>query len=256
MLSKIPTNWNEVTVEQFIELKQVDKDKFHSILSLRMEQLYIVTETGPDDSLWEDATVDDLETLFKETDWLSKQPTRNFKKELELNSNKYYFKGLSTLTLGEFIDLEYYFSTDYIIKLPQICSILYRKQQVDNWGHIKTEPRTYNESERANLFIDLKIVDIYGVLQEYLTFKKNFIDSFEDLFMEPEPIDEEYEKDIITQDEQSGVDKQKMMQKWAWERVIYRLGSRSILNFDKVTDLGLTLVFNHLSMLKDLKIDD
>lgn len=254
-INNIPKSWNDITVDSFIQLKEVEREKFHSVLSFRMEQLYVITETNEDDDIWDESTTDDLEQLFKETNWLNVQPSRNFSSEIEIQGVKYFYKGLNTMTLGEFIDLEYYFGISYITQMPIICSILYRQQKIDDWGHVNIEPRQYDIKERSKYFLDLKVPEVYGVLQDYLSFKKRFMDSYQDLFLEPE-VDDSQDELPTNIEEQNDEKMQKLMSKWAWERVIYRLGKRNLLKFHEITELPLVLVFNHLSMLKDLKIDD
>lgn len=258
-LKDLPSNWNQITVEKFIELKKIEREDYYSLLSFKMEQLYQLTDTNEDDELWDETNSEDLESLFKTTNWLNKQPTTNFKKTIVLNSVEYHFKELKTLTLGEFIDLEYLFGINYITKLPEICAILYRQNKIDSWGHTIIEPRTYNNKERAELILELPITEVYGVLQVYLSYKKTFIDTFENLFEQAEISDEEDSDDhlepISTIDQQKNEAKEKALKKWAWERVIHKLGGGNLLNFDKVTELPLILVFNHLSMVKELKLD-
>jgi hypothetical protein len=145
--------------------------------------------------------------------------------------------------------LEYVFSLNYIEKLPNICAILYRQIKLDDFGNKQIEGREYNEAERANRFLDLAIPEVFGVLQNYLSFKKKFMETFEELFLEPdfEPIEaEEKTKDDIT--------KEKLLVKWSWERTIYMLANEDVLKFNEVVKLPLVFVFNMLSMKKDLKI--
>ena len=96
-------SWNEITVDQFIQLKSVEESDFHSLLSFKMDQLFILTNTSIDDDIWNDVDTDKLQELFEQMDWLKVQPSLNFSR----NVLSYYFKELNTITLGEFIDLEH-----------------------------------------------------------------------------------------------------------------------------------------------------
>jgi hypothetical protein len=216
-----------------------------------MDQLFILTNTTIDDDLWSDVDTDKLQELFEEMDWLKVQPSLNFSR----NVLSYHFKELNTITLGEFIDLESLFNINYLLKLPEICAILYRKNKPNHWGHILIEPRKYNESERANEFLDVKITEVFGIIQAYLTFKKRFLEGYENLFVEPDDYDKEPEPEPKTAEEIEALRKEKAVVKWNWERVIYHFAQAHSLTFEQVTELKLIFVFNQLSMMKDLKLD-
>src|SRR3989337_2853494 len=115
---EFPKSWNDVNVDQFIQLKNISYEEFNSILSYKIEQLCILTDTNIDDDYWNDSDTDQLNEIFVKMKWLESQPKMNYQKELGI----YRFKELNTLTLGEFIDLEYYFNINYIQKLPEICA--------------------------------------------------------------------------------------------------------------------------------------
>lgn len=254
-LSNLKQSWEEVTVDEFLQLKSVEENDFHSLLSFKMDQLFILTEIDIDHPMWEDVDSDQLQEIFDKLKWMNSQPTRNFVNEIELAGKKYTFKGLNTLTFGEFIDLEYYFDINYLLKLPNICAILYRQTRLNEWGHTIIEPRTYNEAERANEFYDVKISQVYGIIQEYLTFKKKFLEAFENMFEEK---DLDAEADLPTPqtaEEFEALRQEKVTTKWSWERIIFHFGRTHNLTFDQVTELSLIFVFNQLSMMKDLKLD-
>lgn len=243
---ELPSSWNDVSVDKFIQLKEVEAGDFVSILSYKMDKLFVLTETDIDSDIWSEINTDQLADINIKLTWLNSQPSISFKNQI----NDYYFKPLDTLTLGEFIDLEHLFSINYITKLPDICAILYRRNRIDEWGHTIIEPRNYDESVRANEFYKLPIPDVFGILQTYLSFKKKFLDIFEDMFLESDDEPKEVSEEI-TKDE---IEKEKLLTKWSWERIIYMLGNDNSLNFNKVVNLPLIFVFNTLSMRKDLKL--
>lgn len=243
----LPASWNDVSVKTFIELKEIETGDFSSVLSYKMDKLFVLTETNIDSEIWDAIDTDQLVEINNKISWIEKQPSTEFKYKI----GEFNFKELNALTLGEFIDLEHLFSINYISSLPEICAILYRKNKVDEWGNIEIEPRKYNEKERAEFFYGVKITEVFGVIQAYLTFKNKFLEVHENMFNEPEdlePLDPDEEEN------KEDIEKEKLLTKWSWERIIFMLGNDSILNFDEVTEMPLVLVFNHLSMIKDLKI--
>lgn len=246
---KLPDSWFDVSVDQFIQLNNIQYSEFDSVLSYRIEQLCILSDTSIDDECWSEIDVGDLQEVFSKMSWLTTQPSTRYKKDLDV----FKIKELKNITLGEFIDIDSVFSTNYILKLPDICSILYRKFKYDEWEHLLLEPRKYDEQARANIMLDFKITDVYGVITEYLTFKKNFITAFEHLFQDPETSVEEEPVELLTPDERAALNKEKMLLKWNWERIIYNLSDGDMTKFDAITELPLIFVFNQLAMRKELK---
>lgn len=249
--SKLPLSWDDVSLKQFIELKQIEQSDFGTPLSYRMEQLYILTDTDIDDSMWDDV---DSVTLLEEVQWLQTQPSTDFKRELM----GYHYKDLSTITLGEWIDLEHFFSINYFTELPMICAILFRRHKTNDWGHTVIEPRTYDVKERSQLFLERPITDVYGIIQAFLKYKQNFLDMNVNLFEEPEDdieIEDVSSLDALEMRElREAEHRDKLVKKWNWEQIIYKLSNENILHFDAITELSLVFVFNQLSMMKDLKI--
>lgn len=244
----IPENWSGVTVEKFIQLKRIEEKDFATRLSFGMDQLFILTDTDADADIWDRTPAEELTELIKKIDFVSGSPDHNFKREI----NELHYK--DTITLGEFIDLEYLCGINYFEKLPDICAILYRKKTLNEWGHTVVEPRGYNESERAELFLDVPINDVYGILQSYLTLKAKILDAYGDMLNEAGGEDDEPEEEEADPETIEAEKAEKLANKWAWERVIYHYSQKSGLTFKEVTDLKLIFFMNQLSMFHDLKI--
>lgn len=252
MILEIPKGWPDVTVEKFIQLKSIEENAFASHLSFRMEQIFILTGTDVDDEVWDVTPADELTEIINGLAFLSGSPNHNFKHEI----NEFHYK--DSLTLGEFIDLEYLCGINYFEKLPDICAILYRKNSLNEWGHNVIEPRGYSESERASTFLDLSINDIYGALQSYLNLKKKILDAYGEMLNEvekdepetAEPVDEEE----LTPEDIEAEKAEQMANKWAWERVIHHYSQKSNLTFKEVLNLNLIFFMNQLAMFHDLKI--
>lgn len=251
MKIKIPSGWPEVTVEKFIQLKGVEEKDFATNLSFRMEQIYILTDTDSETEVWDQMPAEDLSDIIKRLDFLSTSPSHNFKREL----NDFHYK--ESLTLGEFIDLEYLCGISYFEKLPTILAILYRKNHKNEWGHTVIEPRGYNEDQRAEMFLDVPINDVYGVLQSYLNLKKKILDAYGEMLRESDGDDLEAETaetgEPKTAEDLEAEKQERLANKWAWERVIYHYSQKSNLTFREVTDLPLIFFMNQLSMFHELK---
>lgn len=257
MKINIPKSWDDITVEQFIELNTIDSDEFETISSVQLERLAIITVTSSDDEVWEDMDIRDLNKIIKQCLFLNANPPNKYKKSLF--NDKYRVKSFTDLTMGEFIDIEYFLKEDTIRNIPKVAAILYRRYQENNWGNIILEP--YDEidlNKRTEEFMDLPITDIYGLIVEYVEFKNNFVKSYETLFepqFEEEEFEEETEDPMLQYEiEQERIQEEKIA-KWGWERMLFNIANGDILKIPDVTKLGLIFVFNMVAMKRELNIE-
>ena len=233
----IPKNWNQIKVDQFIELHNLNEEGLGSLFLYQLESLAIITDEDADEI---DITPNELIEILNSLSWVKNEP-RGYSAKLGGLS----FRPFTFLTLGEFIDLEHYFSEDYINNLPTICAILYRHTKTDEWGNVVYEPYKFIPQDRAALFLELPITDVYGIIQLYLKFRAEFIERYSFIF-NPEIEDE---------DEMDEEDKQAehVENKWSWEMLLYSLSGEDITKVDHITDLPLVFVFNFLAMKYETK---
>jgi hypothetical protein len=251
----LPNSWSEITYNQYIELIELDKEEL-SFFTKHIEVLAIITDTTSDDDIWQEMDVEEIANIIKGLKWL-RYPPSNYKKEIL----KYHFKSLNNLTLGEFIDLEYYFSDDYKKNLPIICSVLYRNKMVDVWGNEIIEEYSFIDiNKRAEEFKMVSIDSVFGVIEEYLKFKKDFHDNYAKHF---EPEYDEDEEDIQNSELFSPEEKEELLKekeeekkktKWGWENILYKLSNGDITKYDAILKLPLIFVFNQLSYMRDNNI--
>jgi hypothetical protein len=243
----LPKQWSEVTLEQFIEISEIDKEQ--GAYYYNSEILSIITNEPTEDI--EDLDIDELNALVGQCKWALSQPSNKFKSEL-LGMK---VKPLSKLCLYEYIDLDYYFTHNYITNLANICAILYRQSKVNEWGEEIIEPYEYDCTIRADRFLDLPITDVYGIINEFLKFRENFLKTYQNLFQGEElPELTAEEKAELTPDELKEEEENKKGSKWSWERMIYGLCNNDLTKSDKIGGLPLTYVFNMMGMKKELEI--
>lgn len=232
----IPKSWKEITLEQFIELSEVQEDSF---LLSNIEIISIVADCDIEEV--EELTTKQILEITKSLSWLRKQPSNTFAKVV----GELKFRPLHSLTLGEFIDLEHYTNN-----IPMMLSILYRRHKVNEWGVEEFEPYNYSLEDRCSMFLELPITSIFGAYSEYMKFRTDVMKSYENLFQaDIEEVEEELDPEDIKAEQE-----EQRFNKWSWERLIYDLASEDITKADHVTDLPLILVFNFLSMRYELKL--
>lgn len=244
---KLPKQWSQVTLEQFIEFSQIDKEQ--GAYHYNSEALSILSDEPIE--VIEDLDVDELAELINESRWCTSEPSKRYKHEL-LGLK---LKPLSKLTLYEYIDLDYFFSNNYITNLDKVCAIMYRQTKLNEWGDEIMEPYDFDCNIRAEKFHDLPITDVYGIVHEFLKFRDNFLKTYENLFTGDldTPLTDE-EKANMEPEEIKEIEKEQSQVKWSWEQTIYGLTNGDITKSDKIGVLPLVYVFNILSMKKELDI--
>jgi hypothetical protein len=243
----LPKQWSEITVEQFIEISEIDKSQ--GSYYYNTEILSIICNESTE--VIDDIDVDDMVKIVKQCKWALSQPSNNYKSELLGMKVKPFNK----LCLYEYIDLDYYFTNNYITNLANICGILYRQSKVNEWGEEIIEPYEYDCTIRADKFLDLPITDVYGIISEFLKFRDNFLKTYQNLFQGEElPELTPEEKAELTPEELKDEEDSKKDSKWSWERMIYGLCNNDLTKSDKIGSLPLTYVFNMMGMKKELDI--
>ncbi len=236
----LPQSWNQITLNQFIELAKLDEKDFDSIFEMQVELLSVLTDEDPEE--FYDLEIDELKALIEPLKFLRQEPRVKVTKQID----KFTFKPFEKITLGEFIDTDYFTVQDKIGNIPIICAIFYRQTKLDDWGNHVFEPYKYNIFERAEMFKEIPITSVFGVVHEYLKFRDNFTKQYENLFA-PQ-FDEDENTNELTPEEKKEVENEKKKSKYAWESLIYNLANEDLTKVDEITNLPLTFVFNMLSM--------
>jgi hypothetical protein len=244
---KLPRSWSQVTIEQFIEFSTIDRDQ--GAYHYNSEALSILSDEPME--VIEDMDVDDMAELVAEAKWCTSEPSKRYINEL-LGMK---FKPFNKLTLYEYIDLDYFFTDNYVTNLDKVCAICYRHSKVNEWGNEIFEPYEFDCNIRAELFHDLPITDVYGIINEFLKYRDTFLKNYENLFSGE--LDEDLtheERRELDPEEVKEIEQEQKIAKWSWEQTIYGLTNGDITKSEKVGALPLIYVFNTLAMKKELDI--
>jgi phage-related tail protein len=252
---KLPNNWDEVYLSQFIELYSLNENDYASINSLLIDKISILSDLDTDSSEIEDMDIDEFIKIEKKLKWLKTKPSQNYKSTVLDN---YHLIDFNNITFGEFVDLNYFLSNNQLQNLNKICAILYRRIGFDEYGNKKVEPYSViNFNERSEDMLNLLITEVYGLVLAIAEWKSNLITNFENLF---EPVIDETELDEVDEDKPKDFDevqnekKEELNSKWGWEQTCYKLANEDISKMDDIFNLPVIFVFNMLSMKKDLEI--
>lgn len=236
---KKPKNWNEISVNQFIELKDVDNEV--TIIS-------IILDVSEDD-LYEMDFKKFLK-LVNELEFVSSPLSMtNHSTDFQFNNEHYHLIDLYKMTIGEFIDLENYFKEEYIFNLPKIISILYRKK-IDG----KIEPYDNWVEEDAIAMGELGVGYVFGVIAKYLEFRRLIYSSYEGLFNMSDDEDIEDEFEIEEDSDSPNEEVENKNAKWGWDALLYKLANENPLKIEEATNLPLIQALNTLSMIKELSL--
>jgi len=240
---QLPKSWKELTVQQFKDLRTVLSQESDSITQKYIDVLLAVTDEDID--VIEDLTIKELTKAFNSMLWIGKEPSKNHVTKFD----KYTLLDFKKITWGMFIDLEYFYSKDYIVNLETITAILFRQSKENEWGQIEFEPYKYSPVDRGLSFANLPIESVYGVVMKYLDYRNHLLnDAYIHLFNSDIPDEEE----PVNSRDKVAKQKEETFNKWAFENVTLNLAGDDILKMREVLELPLVYVLNILSMRHDL----
>lgn len=253
-------NWKTVTVSAYqdiveiFEKNKLPKDELDIKLISYLKDL-------PEDEI-ENYSIEDFRNLIKEIAFCYTQPTTTPNNSVKTKAGELFLiEDLFGITVGEYIDLESFFSNGFVKNLPIICSILYRQKT-------NQEPLLYKDSFeeygdwiyiRAELFEDLPIDTVYGVIPKYIAFKKKFEESFDSLVVsdsdelevEEIPVQESYsdKAERIKEEEESN-----NRNKFGWDYFIWELSRLNNCTFEQATKIPLLQAFGLHALKQTFKI--
>jgi hypothetical protein len=173
-------------VGQFLEIRSLSSE--NGIFNYQIDVLSALTDS--DISEFEELDIDELSELTSQIKWIQSDPSRRYKNKLD----KYVLKPFSKLTLGEFIDLEYYFSNNYLDHFCHILALLYRRTSKNVYGDDIIEPYDYSPRDRLDWYLSYPITDVYGLIHEYLKYRENFTNTYTNLLVDVVPVLEDAEE--------------------------------------------------------------
>lgn len=213
--------WEDVNVSEFIELQEI---ALNNDLT-PTEKVFTSIEILSGEDL-NDLTAKEFEELKKKYDFIGHYPTG---KVSELKLNK--------LSMGAFIDLEK-FST--------------QKNPFLNIEKISARILGFEDFEtKCKEILDEPVPMHCKIVYEWIAYREKVLKNYEDLFVSDEDDleDEDEEQPQPEQDQQ-----EKLIQRWAFERLIYMLADGDITKTDDIFKMPHLKVFNWLTMIKDLKL--
>ena len=255
---KLPNSWHDVKLYQFKELRALKEAG--GFFNIQLETLAILADVSTDEI--EELTLEEIGELFKSVKWVLNEPKKGLSNELFLGGYFYTLQPFKKLTLDEFIDLEYFLQNDYLVHISHIVSVFWRRSTLDQWENVHFEPYIFSPFDRHDLFDDVEITKVYGILNEYLKYRENFMQKYAALFNSDDEPDEEklspkdFDSIEAYKDELKAQEESKKARKWGWEALIYDLCEGDFTKIKAVGELPLILVFNMLAMRKEMGLNE
>lgn len=162
---KLPDSWADVTMRQFQELESTE-----SIV----DKIAILSDEDPE--IIKKMDIESFNRVSKVLNWVHSMPEEKTVEDfLTIDEVKYNMVKLSTLTLGNWIDIEHYIK-EPVQNLHKLMAILYRTE---------SEPDYNSETaiKRAELFLDkMSVNDAYGTLVFFSLIGKKSLETIKDYF--------------------------------------------------------------------------
>jgi hypothetical protein len=250
--------WDDVTVSNFIHLTRIKKEDFVNDEDYLIAIISILSDLTQQEL--ENIEYDIFVKIVDKIEFINTLPSAKLTNKLFVNQKVLDLNTtLNSLTIGEFIDLEYFFSQNYYENLPSILAILYRfYTEKDDWFEKEIEPYGNYIFKRAPYFNQISINKVYGVIDYYLKWRTDLFEKYEGLFKEVEKFDdEEIDKNqshISRAEEMKERKKQESFNKWSWNLFLYQLSNNDPLKMNQASGINVIEAFNILSMKKELAL--
>lgn len=240
---------NKLYIKEYIELHNQNYN-YNSIIDKIIHHISVIENIDPNE-LYNIDDEDELLERYKKISWIYK-PINDSESKEKIEEHKLI--PFTHLSLGEFIDLESYISSDFTQNIPKICSVLWREYEKKYHKIYEYDDYdTLNIDERSNYIKNnFYINDVMGHINSYLKFRENLFNSYSifNTSNEEEDIDFENlskeERKIVLEELKKKEERRKNGN--IWLDILYRLSDGDITKFDDILSINIFMVLNTLQM--------
>lgn len=231
---------HQLKLHQLVEILGLNQNNFNTIIEYQVECVSIFLDMDPE-IIWEK----DNEFLKYNFNLFNKiiNNKSTSKDIIEINNEPFHKIKFEKLTLGEYIDLDYY--STQADGLQHIIPILYRRLvELDEFTVIQ-----YQGPSKYSVFLDTDISDVIGVKYEFDEWKSRLLETYSGLFeMQYEDDEESEEPSTITvRQARQEVENRNAFN---WESTILHTCNQDITKVESVLEMPVILFFNLLSSIK------
>lgn len=248
--------WSNITVDQFLEindLKELTEDEYNTHL------LSILFDIDID--IVEELDYNEYVDIVSSIAFLKLPPSIKYKETIVTQAGQLDLIPFEKISIGEFIDLESLFGQGYIINLKKILAICYRvKNKKDSLLYEDDfEPYGTWINYRSQLFSDVSIIEVFGILNKYIKFRSNILEVYSGLFngdsSDEEEEDLSNESSISRSERLKEEARNKSVNKWGWDIYLLKLANNDPTKIEEATNISLIQSLNILSMKRELNIN-
>jgi hypothetical protein len=185
MTYNVPDNWDEVTVEKFTNLYKNKNPNNNELLGA----VNIISSlSGIDSAVILQMDIDDFKELATRVTFITSEVPRTNVDYVEIGEDKYYlYSDFNKLTTGEVITLETLMeSAEYDIHkiMPDLLCLFLRKKDEEG----RFEKFTTDMLKRKELFLNLKITEIYHIFSFFLPGGNTSANNMKDSTKQEDPL--------------------------------------------------------------------
>lgn len=233
---------------QLVEINSLDINHFDSLISYKVEVVAIYLDKDSEE-IWEE----DLDYIDYHYTIVQKilTSTTTFQPIILLNNTEFRKIEYGKLSIGEYIDLDYYLSKNDILKA---LMIIYRRfKQKSIFDEIKYEKYSNYFDIREEFFLDLEVDKVLGVINDYIKWREQLLVNYKGLFNTDSEDDEE---DGVISNISVKQAKHRAEQEatFSWERLILSVADGDFTKVKEIFQLPVLLFFNLLSTKKVFNI--
>ena len=174
---KVAKSWDELTVGQYQELHPTFEKEYNNPVDKIIEQLMILT--GCSNTEVEQLTIDDLNDLTKDLEFLNKPLDHKLRLRFKINGVRYKFEtNARKLTGGAYMSAMHLAEKDPSTKLHQVlfniatpCNRFWKPKKVDQAQHYE---------DHVDDFLNLPMSIAYPIVSFFLTLSQVLTNNTED----------------------------------------------------------------------------
>lgn len=172
----------------------------------------------------------------------------NYKESITTKMGELHFKSLTEMSLGEYIDLEYFLKDDKIVET--LC-LIYRKKNIKFWDIDTWEEWGDFIDKRRDIFLEHNITEIFGAIKNIINQKNKFIEKYKDLWNKDDyDYDEELKNENLTDEEKKIIEEERKIDQvrtsFNFEFLIHSMTGGDIMRVEEVLKMNVDLLFKFL----------
>jgi hypothetical protein len=236
-----------MTINNYLEIIGLDKSLYKTNTEYLIDLVSIYYDIDPIEvEEW------DMNKLIEKSNNIDLKLNNPADNSINIKSKTLYKLDFNRITLGEWIDLDYYINNKMWL---EVITILYRlKRDGGDFEEDRWEEYGLWVDKRKNLFSDKDFRKYFNVVYEFIKWRDSVLRAYSGLFSVGDNDDDLDDlSDVDRRELEELKKKEDLYKQFIWERMIMELVNNDISKFDSVLKLPVIQIWNVLTMLKKIK---